>query len=63
MNCRRPEFRMPPLVLAGLFFVQLASVAHLPNAWQITDNSTARGSTLGYTNILSASHVAAEWLR
>jgi len=54
---------MPPLVLAGLFFVQLASVAHLPNAWQITDNSTARGSTLGYTNILSASHVAAEWLR
>ena len=63
MNRRHPDFRMPPLVLAGLFFVQLASVAQLPNAWQITDNSTAGGSTLGYTNILSASHVAAEWLR
>ena len=31
MNRRHPDFRMPPLVLAGLFFVQLASVAHLPN--------------------------------
>jgi hypothetical protein len=47
MNCRRPEFRMPPVVLAGLFLVQLASVAQLPNAWQITDNSTAGGSTPG----------------
>jgi len=26
MNRRHPDFRMPPLVLAGLFFVQLASM-------------------------------------
>ena len=31
MNRRHPDFRMPPLVLAGLLFVQLASVAQLPN--------------------------------
>ena len=59
MNRRHPDFRMPPLALAGLFFVQLASVAQLPNAWQIADNSTAGGSTLGYTNLLCASHAAA----
>ena len=50
---------MPPLLLAGLFFVPLAAGAQ-PNAWQITDNSSAANSTLGYTNILSASqHLAA----
>jgi len=52
MNRRHPDFRMPPLVLAGLFFVQLASVAHLPNAWHIW--GSGRGSGMGRMNFHSA---------
>jgi hypothetical protein len=51
-NRRHPDFRMPPLVLASLFFVQLASVAHLPNAWHIWGSGS--GSGMGRTNFHSA---------
>src|SRR5687767_9527200 len=48
------------LVLGGLLFVQLTSLAQLPNAWKIVDASSASGSTLGYsTNLSAALHVAA----
>jgi hypothetical protein len=41
MKRRHSDFRMPPLVLAGLFFFQLASVAQLPatNTWTGADPS------------------------
>src|SRR5262245_13797165 len=42
-----------------LALLSLASAAPLPNAWQITDNSTASGSVLYYTNILSLEDHAA----
>src|SRR5262245_17109749 len=41
------------LALTGLLFTQIPAFAQLPNAWQITDNSAAGGSTLVYTNQLS----------
>lgn len=44
---------LPALLLCVAFTAEVH--AALPNAWQITDISTAAGSTLGYTNQLSAS--------
>jgi len=45
------------LVGAALLVVPpFTSAAALPNAWQITDNSSAGGSTLYYTNLLSTGH-------
>ncbi|HXJ55855.1 MAG TPA: choice-of-anchor Q domain-containing protein [Verrucomicrobiae bacterium] len=45
---------------AFLLLTPLLPAAPLPNAWQITDNSTASGSVLYYTNILSLQdHTAA----
>jgi len=43
------------LLVVGLFWAgaQCPLHAQLPNAWQITDNSTASGSAPHYTNILS----------
>ena len=52
-----------PFCLTALALLTLAvaefrahSATPLPNAWQITDNSTASGSVLYYTNLLSNAH-------
>lgn len=60
MKCSRSVLGMLALTLAGLLRVQLATAAPLPNAWQITDNSGATGSTNYYaTNLPAALQVAA----
>src|SRR5688572_2852652 len=59
MKSRYAGFRMPPLVLVGLFFVPLPSLAQLPNAWQVRDNSTAGGALNYATNQPPDLHTAA----
>ena len=53
MNAKCMSLAPSTLGLTGLLIAQLISAAPLPNAWQITDNSSEAGSLLNYTTNLS----------
>lgn len=57
---RRIKFTALRLALPLYLAITSAAPAQLPNAWQISDNSTASGSTLAYlTNVTAAQKIAA----